>query len=140
MIPACLQERGCNNRGMMKMALALRSAAFASCLALVAPAALPSSALAHDAVRLPFTSTLSNTTPLAFGMDTESAAAALGSPLTYVSGSPGNETFVVIRMVNGDGFLFRKDPLFLQFRHGRLTGWKGDWSREWLSKNNAPLF
>ena len=123
---------------MMKTTLALRSAAFASCLALAGSAALPSSALAQDAVRLPFTSTLSNTMPLAFGMDTESAAAALGSPLTYVSGSPGNETFVVIRMVNGDGFLFRKDPLYLQFRHGRLTGWKGDWSRAWLGK--APMF
>ena len=123
---------------MMKTPFALRSAAFASCLALAGSAALPSSALAQDAVRLPFTSTLSNTTPLAFGMDTESAAAALGSPLTYVSGSPGNETFVVIRMVNGDGFLFRKDPLYLQFRHGRLTGWKGDWSRAWLGK--APMF
>lgn len=123
---------------MTKTFLALRFATFASCLALVAGAALPSSAMAQDTVRLPFTSTLSNTTPLAFGMDTESAAAALGSPLTYVSGSPGNETFVVIRMVNGDGFLFRKDPLYLQFRHGRLTGWKGDWSRAWLGK--APMF
>ncbi len=123
---------------MMKTTLTLRSVASASCLALVAFAALPSSALAQDAVRLPFTSTLSNTTPLAFGMDIESAAAALGSPLTYVSGTPGNETFAVIRRVNGDGFLFRKDPLYLQFRHGRLTGWKGDWSRGWLNK--SPFF
>jgi len=123
---------------MMKTTLALRSVASASCLALGVLAALCSSALAQDAVRLPFTSTLSNTTPLAFGMDAHSAAAALGSPLTYVSGSPGNETFVVIRMVNGDGFLFRKDPLYLQFRHGRLTGWKGDWSRTWLGR--SPFF
>lgn len=122
---------------MMKMTPALRSVALASCLALAASAVLPSFARAQDAVRLPFTSTLSNTTPLAFGMDAESAAAALGSPLTYVGGSPGNETFVVIRMVNGDGFLFRKDPLYLQFRHGRLTGWKGDWSREWLARSPA---
>jgi hypothetical protein len=123
---------------MMKTTLALRSAAFTSCLALVGSAALPSSASAQDAVRMPFTSTLSNTTPLAFGMSAETVAAALGVPLTYVSGSPGNETFAVIRMVNGDGFLFRKDPLYLQFRHGRLTGWKGDWSRGWLGK--APMF
>ena len=123
---------------MMKMTSALRSVALASCLALAASAVLPSFARAQDAVRLPFTSTLSNTTPLAFGMDAESAAAAIGSPLTYVGGSPGNETFVVIRMVNGDGFLFRKDPLYLQFRHGRLTGWKGDWSREWLAR--SPVF
>jgi len=122
---------------MMKITFALRSATLASCIMFVAGVALPSSAMAQQTARLPFTSTLSNTTPLAFGMDTESAAAALGSPLTYVKGSPGNETFVVIRMINGDGFLFRKDPLYLQFRHGRLTGWKGDWSRHWLWKNKA---
>jgi hypothetical protein len=138
MIPACLQARGCNNRGMMKTTFTLRSVASAACLALGVFAALPSSALAQDAVQLPFTSTLSNTAPLAFGMSAESAAAALGTPLAYVSGSPGNETFAVIRMVNGDGFLFRKDPLYLQFRHGRLTGWKGDWSRGWL--NRSPFF
>jgi hypothetical protein len=122
---------------MMKIAFALSSATLASCIVFVASTALPSSAMAQQTARAPFTSTLSNTTPLAFGMDTESAAAALGSPLTYVRGSPGNETFVVIRMVNGNGFLFRKDPLYLQFRHGRLTGWKGDWSRNWLWKNKA---
>src|SRR3569623_571057 len=123
---------------MMKITLALRSATLASCIMFVAGVALPSSAMAQQTARLPCTSTLSNTTPLAFGMDTESAAAALGSPLTYVSGSPGNETFVVIRMVNGDGFLFRKDPLYLHFRHGRLTGWKGDWSRTW--RGRSPFF
>src|SRR3569623_2771559 len=123
---------------MMKTTLALRSVAAASWLALGVLAALCSSALAQDAVRLPVSSTLSNTTPLAFGMDAHSAAAALGSPLTYVSGSPGNEPFDVIRMVNGAGFLFRTDPLYLQFRHGRLSGCKGDWSRTWLGR--SPFF
>ena len=110
----------------------------ASCMALAANVALSSSATAQGNPRPPFTATLSNTMPLAFGMDEESVAAALGAPLTYVSGTPGNETFAVIRMVNGDGFLFRKDPLYLQFRDGRLTGWKGDWSRGWL--NRSPVF
>lgn len=110
----------------------------ASCIALATGAALSSSAMAQDNARPPFTSTLSNTTPLAFGMDAESVGAALGAPLTYVSGSPGNETFAVVRMVTGNGFLFRKDPLYLQFRHGRLTGWKGEWSRGWLSE--SPFF
>jgi hypothetical protein len=123
---------------MMKIALAPKLAALASGIALLVCTALPSIAAARDNTRPPFTSTLSNTTPLAFGMDTESVATALGAPLTYVSGSPGNETFAVLRMVNGEGFLFRKDPLYLQFRHGRLTGWKGDWSRGWLAQ--APLF
>jgi len=124
---------------MMKSGLISRSAMLACCVTLAINAALPSLTMAQQNAPLrPFTSTLSNTAPLAFGMDTESAAAALGTPLTYVRGSPGNETFVVIRMVNGEGFLFRKDPLYLQFRHGRLTGWKGDWSRDWLGK--SPLF
>ena len=34
----------------------------------------------------PFVATLSNNTPLAFGMDQEIAARALGTPLNYVSG------------------------------------------------------
>jgi len=80
----------------------------------------------------PFTGTLSNTLPLAFGMDQTTTAAVLGTPLTYVSGKPGNELFVVIRKVNGNGFWFRDDPLYLQFRKGRLTGWKGDWDRRWM--------
>jgi hypothetical protein len=80
----------------------------------------------------PFTSTLSNNFPLAFGMDEATTAAALGTPLTYVSGKPGNEVFMVIRKVNGNGFTFRDDPLYLQFRKGRLTGWKGDWDRRWM--------
>ena len=51
---------------------------------------------------LPFTATLSNTTPLAFGMDEEQAARALGTPLTYISGRPGDEIFLVFRHEHGD--------------------------------------
>lgn len=81
----------------------------------------------------PFTALRSNAIPLAFGMDETATAKALGTKLTYVKGRRGNETFMVIRHVNGIGFLFREDPLYLQFRKGRLTGWKGDWSRRpWL--------
>jgi hypothetical protein len=36
----------------------------------------------------PFTETLSNNTPLAYGMDAEEAARALGTPLNYVRGRP----------------------------------------------------
>jgi hypothetical protein len=82
----------------------------------------------------PFTRTLSNTTPLAFGMSAEDTATALGSSLTYVSGRPGDEIFMVIRNAGGSGFSFRNDPLYLQFRGGRLTGWKGDWDRRWMWK------
>ena len=38
----------------------------------------------------------------------------------------------VIRNVGGSRWSFRDDPLYLQFRSGRLTGWKADWSRNWM--------
>jgi hypothetical protein len=80
----------------------------------------------------PFVATLSNTTPLAFGMDESQAARALGTPLYYVSGPPGDEIFLVFRHNGGTGFFNRQDRLYLQFRRGRLAGWKGDWSRNWM--------
>jgi hypothetical protein len=79
-----------------------------------------------------FTATLSNTTPLAFGMDAEDAARALGMPLNYISGKPGDEVFLVFRPIGGSGFFNRRDRLYLQFRRGRLAGWKGDWGRNWM--------
>ena len=59
----------------------------------------------------PFTATLSNNTPLAFGMNAEDAARALGTPLNYISGRPGDEIYldlphsrrqrIVLRTVTG---------------------------------------
>jgi hypothetical protein len=79
------------------------------------------------AAQVPFTATLSNNTPLAFGMDAPDAARALGAPLSYVSGRPGDEILLAFRNVGGSGLFYRNDRLYLQFRHGRLAGWKGDW-------------
>lgn len=76
-----------------------------------------------------FNATLSNTTPLVFGMDAEQAARALGTPLTYVNGRPGNEIYLTFRDIGGSGLFPHRDRLFLQFRKGRLTGWKADWAR-----------
>jgi len=81
---------------------------------------------------LPFVETLSNNTPLAFGMDAEATARALGQPLQYVSGRPGNETFLAIRNNGGSGLIDHSHRLFLQFRDGRLAGWKGDWGKNWM--------
>ena len=81
---------------------------------------------------LPFTATLSNNTPLAFGMGAEDAARALGTPLNYVSGRPGEEIYLAFRNVGGSGLFIKKDRLFLQFRKGRLAGWKGDWGHNWM--------
>jgi hypothetical protein len=80
----------------------------------------------------PFSATLSNNTPLAFGMDVEDAARALGTPLNYISGRPGDEIYMTFRNIGGSGLFFKKDRLYLQFRKGRLAGWKGDWGHNWM--------
>lgn len=81
---------------------------------------------------LPFVETLSNHTPLAFGMDAAATARALGQPLRYVSGRPGNEIYLAIRNDSGSGLMDYPHRLFLQFRQGRLSGWKGDWGKNWM--------
>ncbi len=80
----------------------------------------------------PFVATLSNNTPLAFGMDEETAARALGTPLNYVSGRRGEEIYLTFRNIGGSGLFYKKDRLYLQFRKGRLVGWKGDWGHNWM--------
>jgi hypothetical protein len=80
----------------------------------------------------PFTATLSNNVPLVFGMDAEDAARALGTPLNYIRGRPGDEVFLAFRDVGGSGLFLHKDRLYLQFRKGRLAGWKGDWGHNWM--------
>jgi hypothetical protein len=35
--------------------------------------------------------------------------------------------YVALPNVEGSALSFRKDGLYLQFRKGRLMGWKGDW-------------
>ena len=80
----------------------------------------------------PFTETLSNNVPLAFGMDAEQTARALGVPLNYVRGRRGDEIFLAFRNVGGSGLFYKKDRLYLQFRKGRLAGWKGDWGENWM--------
>ena len=80
----------------------------------------------------PFTATLSNNVPLAFGMDGESAGRALGVPLNYIKGRPGNEIFLAFRDIGGSGLFPQRHRLYLQFRGGRLAGWKGDWGHNWM--------
>lgn len=80
----------------------------------------------------PFTATLSNNVPLAYGMSADEATVALGAPLTYVRGLPGDEMFLAFRNIGGSGLFPKRDRLYLQFRKGRLTGWKGDWGHNWM--------
>ena len=82
--------------------------------------------------RLPFTATLSNNTPLAFGMDVGETSRVLRQPLRYVSGRPGEEIYLGFRNLGGSGLVPHRDRLFLKFRRGRLTGWKEDYGENWM--------
>jgi hypothetical protein len=68
-----------------------------------------------------------NSIPLSFGMNAEQASQALGVALNYVRGRPGDELLVALPNVKGSALASRSDGLYLQFRKGRLSGWKGDW-------------
>ena len=85
-----------------------------------------------SAARAPFTSTLSNDAPLVFGMGVTEVSRALGEPLSRVSGGPRDEIYLAVRNIGGAGLFNRHDRLLLQFRDGRLAGWKGDWSHNWM--------
>ena len=65
--------------------------------------------------------------PIFFGMTPDQAAQALGVQLYFVRGRPGDELLVALPNVKGATLASRSDGLYLQFRQGRLTGWKGDW-------------
>jgi hypothetical protein len=66
-------------------------------------------------------------TPLFFGMNADEASRALGTTLYYVRGRPGDELLLAVPNVKGAALSSRSDGLYLQFRKGRLAGWKGDW-------------
>jgi hypothetical protein len=68
-----------------------------------------------------------NNTPLSFGMDAQEVAVALGTTLNYVRGRPGDELYLALPNVKGSALSDRRDGLYLQFRRGKLEGWKGDW-------------
>jgi hypothetical protein len=105
-------------------------------IALLLAAALPASAQGLPPLGgpypPPFTATLSNNIPLAYGMSAGQAGFALGVPLNYISGHPGNEIFLAFRGYGGSGLFPKRDRLYLQFRKGRLAGWKGDWGNNWM--------
>ena len=69
----------------------------------------------------------SNTLPLAFGMTLPEAGAALGVPLFYYSGHHGSEIYLAYGQAMVVGAYPVASAIALQFRNGRLTGWKKDW-------------
>jgi hypothetical protein len=85
--------------------------------------------------RPPFYATQSNTVPLVIGMDVSQASAALRQPLEYLSGPPRSEIYLArpLRSLGASGGLIDYDHrLFLQFRNGRLAGWKEDYGLNWM--------
>jgi len=74
-----------------------------------------------------FVTTTPPNIPLTFGMTPEQVSQALGVQLLYVRGQPGDELLLALPNVKGAALASRSDGLYLQFRHGRLSGWKGDW-------------
>jgi len=52
--------------------------------------------------------------------------------LQYVSGASGSEVYLALRNQGGSGLINHRDRLFLQFRNGRLAGWKEDYGRNWM--------
>ena len=83
--------------------------------------------------RRSFTATLSNNTPLAFGMDAEAAARALGDPAQLRQRPSGQRNLPDVPQSSAAADCStNKDRLYLQFRNGRLAGWKGDWGHNWM--------
>jgi hypothetical protein len=89
--------------------------------------AMAAAMLSPVAAQQVITATPPNNTPLSFGMDAETAAQVLGTTLIYVRGRPGDEMYLALPNVKGSALSDRKDGLYLQFRRGRLAGWRGDW-------------
>jgi len=121
----------------MKSLSIVKSLASTALLLIAASAAQPAPAGAQQwtpgaVPRAPFTATLSNNTPLVFGMDVSDASRALGEPLSYVRGRAGDEIYLAIRNIGGSGLFPYRHRLYLQFRGGRLAGWKGDWGHNWM--------
>jgi hypothetical protein len=70
-----------------------------------------------------------NAVPLAFGMKPDAAAAALETPLVRVSNRRGSAIYYAENAIAPTSLAPRDQQLWLQFRNGRLTGWKHDWGR-----------
>ena len=65
--------------------------------------------------------------PLAFGMTPDEVARVVEAPLVYLSGRRGSERYLVERMATVPGIYPVDTHIVLQFRRGRLTGWRRDW-------------
>jgi hypothetical protein len=70
---------------------------------------------------------------LSFGMTVDEVGAIFGERMSYVAGRPGSEIYVVVWPAGIPSLNSIEERLYLQFRRGRLTGWKSEWNRRfWL--------
>ena len=65
--------------------------------------------------------------PLTFGMTPDEVARVVDAPLIYLSGRRGSERYLVQRRASVPGLYPVDTRIVLQFRRGRLTGWRRDW-------------
>ena len=72
--------------------------------------------------------------PLVFGMTKDQVARVVEAPLIYLSGPRDSERFLVERMSTVPGIYPVDTRIVLQFRNGRLTGWRRNWQmrRYWF--------
>jgi hypothetical protein len=65
--------------------------------------------------------------PLVFGMTPQEVEHVVQAPLIYLAGRHGSERYLIERMSTVPGIYPVDTRIVLQFRHGRLTGWRRDW-------------
>jgi hypothetical protein len=65
--------------------------------------------------------------PLVFGMSKEQVARIVDAPLIYLSGPRDSARYLVERPATVPGIYPVDARIVLQFRNGRLTGWRRDW-------------
>ena len=65
--------------------------------------------------------------PLLFGMTRDDVERVFDARLIYLSGPRGSERYMVERMASVPGWYPVDTRVILQFRRGRLTGWRRDW-------------
>jgi len=80
----------------------------------------------------PFTATLSNNTPLAFGMDEETAARAARHPAQLRQRPPGRGIYLTFRNLGAADCSTKRTGSTCNSARSRLVGWKGDWGHNWM--------
>jgi len=62
-----------------------------------------------------------------FGMTKDEVERIANAPLIHLSGSRGSERYLIARRASVPGLYPVDTHIVLQFRRGRLTGWRRDW-------------